>query len=218
MRKRLRESGLTLVLISLFLLFLVGQALSGWHSYNADQTAHHAATVGLWGYLGTGHFGEAVFENWESEFLQMGSFVLFTVFFFQKGSPESKELGKEDPTDADPRRSDRAGAPWPVRRGGWVLKLYENSLGLAFVALFLFSITMHMVTGAAAFNEEQKEHHESQVSVARFATTSEFWFQSLQNWQSEYLSAAAMVYLSVYLRQRGSAESKPVAASNSEHD
>jgi hypothetical protein len=118
--------------------------------------------------------------------------------------------------DRDPRNSRRKNAPWPVRRGGFVLKLYENSLSLAFLLFFLISITMHAVSGASVYNEEQVEHGQpEQLSVLQYAGTSRFWFESLQNWQSEFLAIAAMVILSIFLRQRGSPESKPV---DSPHD
>jgi hypothetical protein len=165
----------------------------------------------------SGEFVEAVFENWESEFLQMGAYVVLTTFLFQKGSAESKPLDRAAPQDEDPRRHrDDPGTPWPVRRGGVVLVLYENSLLLLFVVLFVGAFLAHLVGGAAAYSEQQVEHGGSPVSPAEYLGTSQFWFESLQNWQSEFLVVAVLVGAAVFLRQRGSPESKPVATSHSE--
>jgi hypothetical protein len=216
MRRVFRENGLTIVLASLFLIFWAGQSVAGHREHNSEQREHGQPEVGFGSYLKSAHFWEATAENWESEFLQMFGYVILTVFLFQKGSLESKDPHKREPVDRDPRKShDKRNAPWPVRRGGWVLKLYENSLSLAFLLLFLISITLHAVNGAAEYNEEQRGHGEpSRLSVLQYAGTSRFWFESLQNWQSEFLAIASMVVLSIFLRQRGSPESKPVDAPN----
>jgi hypothetical protein len=212
MRTFFRDNGLSLVVLTIFLVCLVGQALTGWHVYNEEQTSHGEPTESLTGYLGTGHFAEAVFENWESEFLQMGAYVILTVFLFQRGSAESKDPDKENPSDEDPREHrDDEDAPGPVRRGGLALKLYEHSLSLAFLALFLASFVGHAWGGAAEYSDEQAQHGEPPVSAWEFVRTSRFWFESLQNWQSEFLAVGAIVILSIWLRERGSPESKPVA-------
>jgi hypothetical protein len=212
MRRWTRDHGLLLANAGLFLAFLVGMGLTGVRSYNADQEAHHAAGVSLWGYLHTGSFLEAMFENWESEFLQMGMYVVLTAFLFQRGSSESKPIDGYSPQDAEPRDADkRQPVPWPVRRGGLVLTVYENSLALLFFVLFAASIALHAAGGARAYSEEQLAHGEPSVSVWGYVRTSQFWFESFQNWQSEFLAVAVIVGGSVYLRQRGSAESKPVA-------
>jgi hypothetical protein len=155
-------------------------------------------------------------ENWESEFLQMAVYVVLTAILFQKGSAESKDPEKQEEVDRhpDPRRR---GAPGPVRRGGWTLALYRHSLSLAFVALFALSLLLHAVGGAAEYNNEQTAHGQSErVSVVQYLGTSQFWFESLQNWQSEFLAIAAMVLLTIFLRQQGSPESKPVDSPHSE--
>jgi hypothetical protein len=217
MRRFLRENSLSIVVFVLFFFtFIVGQSLSGHRSFNADQKDHGDAPVTYWAYLRTGHFGEATFENWESEFLQMGSYVLLTVWLRQRGSAESKSLDEDEPTDEDPSlHSDDPDAPWPVRRGGLALRLYKNSLALAFFALFFLSFWLHAVTGAHAYSSEQAQHGGSSVTTVEFLQTSEFWFQSLQNWQSEFLAVASIVVLSIFLRQQGSPESKPVHAPHS---
>jgi hypothetical protein len=213
----LKNHGLLLTNLALFLVFLVGMTMTGWQVYNDEQLEHGAAAIGLNAYLVSGSYGEAVFENWESEFLQMGMYVVLTAFLFQKGSSESKPLNKPAPQDEDPATAaGRTNAPWPVKRGGWVLALYQNSLSILFFALFAASIILHAVTGSQAYNEEQAEHGLPGTSVLGFVGTSEFWFQSFQNWQSEFLAVAAIVIASVYLRQRGSAESKPVATPHAE--
>ncbi len=182
---------------------------------NSEQRDHRHPEVGYASYLRSDHFWEATAENWESEFFQMYGYVILTAFLYQKGSSESKKPGESEPVDRDPRRRKRRNAPWPVRRGGLVLKLYENSLSLAFLLFFLVSISLHAVAGAGVYNDEQAAHGQPEhPSFVQYAGTSRFWFESLQNWQSEFHAMAAMVVLSIFLRQRGSPESKPVDSPN----
>lgn len=216
-RRWLFEHGLLLVNLILFLAFLVGMSFAGWDVANQDAIEHGSAPVGFGAYLASGDFVEAVFENWESEFLQMGSYVVLTVFLYQRGSAESKPIGEPDPRDEDPRRHrDDPRAPWPVRRGGFVLVLYENSMLILFVVLFLASFLLHLTGGAAAYSAEQLEHGAPTVTPLEYLGTAQFWFESLQNWQSEFLVVAVLVVAAVFLRQRGSGESKPVAAPHSQ--
>jgi hypothetical protein len=211
MRRLLRENGLSIVLLSAFAAFWVGQSVAGHREFNQEQRSHGQPEVRYSAYLGTPHFWEATTENWESEFLQIFSYVFLTAFLFQKGSAESKKLDEPEPVDRDPRaRRPSADAPWPVRRGGFILTLYEHSLSIAFFLLFLASITLHALSGAGDYNQEQAEHGQPPVSALAYAGTSRFWFESFQNWQSEFLSIALVVLLSIFLRQRGSPESKPV--------
>ncbi len=217
MKKWLHDHGLLIANVLLFLVFFCGMAVTGFQSYNSEQAEHGEEPVPISEYLASGDFAEATFENWESEFLQMGSYVVLTAFLFQRGSSESKPADGPAPQDADPRRESwNARAPWAVRRGGWVLVLYENSLALLFVLLFLGSIVGHAIGGAAAYSAEQQQHGQPPVGVAEYLGTSQFWFESFQNWQSEFLAVAVIVGASVYLRQKGSAESKPVAAPHAE--
>ena len=217
MRRFLRDNGLSVVMLTLFALSLAGQILTGHSEYNDDQTEHGRAEVSLGEYLTTGHFVEATFENWESEFLQMAAYVMLTVFLYQKGSSESKDPDKEEEVDRDPRDSRaKRDAPGPVRAGGLVLKLYENSLFIAFALLFLASFALHAAGGHAEYNSEQREHGRPEITLAGYVASSRFWFESFQNWQSEFLSVAAIVLLSIWLRQKGSPESKPVDAPHSE--
>jgi hypothetical protein len=196
----------------IFLVLLGGQILTGWREHDNDARTHHQHGIGLGRYLTTGHFYEATFENWESEFLQAAAYIVLTIWFVQRGSAESKDPSG-DAADEDPRlHHDDADAPWPVRRGGVWLRLYENSLLVAFVVLFLGAIVGHAFGGTAEYNSEARQHGEATISTLAFVRTSSFWFQSFQNWQSEFLAVGCIVGLTVVLRQRGSAESKPVAA------
>ena len=213
----LRDNGLSITLIALFLAFWIGQAVAGHQHYNQEQREHGNATVSLGEYLTSSDFLEATAENWESEFLQMGAYVLLTCFLFQRGSSESKKIGEAEAVDRDPRLARKKhDAPGPVRRGGWVLRLYSNSLSIAFVVLFLASFVAHAIAGAHARNEEALAHGGSTIGVLEYVRDAQFWFESLQNWQSEFLAIAAMVILSIFLRQRGSPESKPVDAPHSQ--
>jgi hypothetical protein len=214
----LRENGLSIVLITIFLLSLLGQSVAGQRDYNSEQTEHGKETVSYAAYLGTPHFWEALAENWESEFLQIFGYVLFTAFLYQKGSAESKKLDEPEPVDRDPWKvRPKPDSPWPVRRKGFVLKVYEHSLSLAFLLLFMVSIGIHAAAGAAEYNAEQAAHGSPiGLNALQYMGTSRFWFESLQNWQSEFLSLAAVVVLSIFLRQRGSPESKPVDSPHSE--
>ena len=219
MRRLLRENGLSIVWMGLFFLTLIfGQSVVGQREYNNEQKDHGRPEVGFVEYLQSAHFVEATMENWESEFLQMFLFIVLTVFLYQKGSAESKKLDEEEDVDRDPRQSKKKrDAPWPVRKGGFVLKLYENSLSLTFLLLFLASFFLHAAGGAREYNQDQAEHGGGErVSTLQYITTSRFWFESLQNWQSEFLSVGMMVLLTIWLRQKGSPESKPVDAPHSQ--
>jgi hypothetical protein len=213
MKRWLKEHSLGIVLFAFFLIFLWGQSMAGHRHYNQEQVEHTQPILSYTEYLTTGDFIEATFENWESEFLQMGAYVILTVFLYQKGSAESKKLQGKEPVDAKPLKSKYA--PWPIRMGGIAQKLYENSLSLAFLVLFLTSFWLHAYGGARATCQEDWAHGQHEcLSTVSYLGTSKFWSESLQNWQSEFLAVCSIVVLSVYLRQRGSPESKPVNAPN----
>ena len=200
-------------MLGMFCALMCGQAFSGWLEENDDRAEHGQARQSFSTYLTSAHFAEATTENWESEFLQMGMFVFLTAFLYQKGSAESKDPDKREEVDRDAGRArNKKNAPWPVRRGGWVLKVYENSLSLAFLFLFAASFILHGVSGRAQFNEEQALHGGHAVTLGGYMTSSRFWFESFQNWQSEFLAIGCMVVFSIFLRQKGSPESKPVDA------
>jgi hypothetical protein len=212
-----RENGLSLALTALFLVSTAAQIGFGLGVYN-EQRGHGALpAVGLGTYLTSGHFLEALFENWESEFLQMGVFVVLSAKLRQKGSAESKALEERTESDEDPRLHNRdPNAPWPVRRGGVMLVLYENSLALAFLFLFVGSFVFHAIGGCLNVNEENLAQGRPAETLGEYWTSSQFWFESFQNWQSEFLAVLAIVVLTIFLRQRGSPQSKPVAAPHDE--
>jgi hypothetical protein len=195
--KVLRDNGLAIAAFALFFVSWGIQAYMGHQVYNEDRQVHHHALVGFWQYLRTWHFLEATMENWESEFLQMGVFVVLTGHLFQRGSAESKDPDEGAEDDSKPH--------------SWI---YEHSLSLALFGLFLFCFACHAVGGLGIYNEEQREHGEAVVSLIQFLGTPTFWFQSMQNWQSEFLAVGALTVLSIFLRERGSAQSKRVDAPN----
>jgi hypothetical protein len=213
-----RNNSLSIVLALLFLASFVGHGVSGWMAHNDEQRQHNQPEVALGEFLRSSEFGETVFENWESEFLQMGFYVVLTVFLYQKGSAESKKHDGTDQVEEDPlAHRDEPDAPAAVRAGGWRLSVYKNSLSLAFLALFLFSFFGHAAAGARKYADEQREHRVvEEVTLGSYLQTPQFWYESFQNWQSEFLAVLAIVVLSIRLRQWGSPESKPVHASHAE--
>ena len=217
MAEWLKRNGLSVALAMMFVVVLAGQAVAGLLTHNQELAEHGQPTLSLGAYLLSAHFFEATFENWESEFLQMAVFVLLTAVLYQQGSSESKRPGVVEPVDVDPREVTlTSDAPWPVRRGGLWLKVYEQSLGLAFALLFFLSVAGHAVGGAAEHNADAARHGGETITVLGYLAEPRFWFESFQNWQSEFLALVAMVVLSIFLRQRGSPESKPVYAPHSE--
>ena len=213
MQRLLRDNGLSITLFALFLISIVGQALAGWRAQFEELRTHGQPAVGFLDYLTTGHFVSATFENWESEFLQMSVYVLLTVYLVQKGSSESKKPDEPNPEDEPPhlKRGD-PDAPWPVHRGGLVLKLYSHSLSIALVSLFLLSFWLHLFGSTRRSNEEAIQHGRPEQTMVETFADAEFWYESLQNWQSEFLSIAVLIVLGIYLREHGSPELKPVAA------
>lgn len=212
-----RHNGLSIVLLLLFIFTQLGLTVAGWYRFNDEQLSHGVATKSYTEYLFSDDLLEATMENWESEFLQMYLFVILTTHLYQKGSVASKDPDGENEVDADPRLfADRADAPTPVKQGGWRLRLYEQSLGLAFLTLFIVSFFLHALSGSRAYSQEQVLHGHSATDMWDYLQTEQFWFESLQNWQSEFFSLAMMVILTIFLRQRSSSESKPVACPHSE--
>ena len=204
------RNGLTLFFVTLMVFTLGGQANTGWKEHNKDLEEEHIPPIEFTEYFNTGHFYQATFENWESEFLQMALYVVLTIHLRQLGSSESKKLGEKEEVDREPKA--HANAPWPVKKGGWILKLYSQSLSLAFFFLFVLSFWAHLEGSLKDYNEEQRLKNQPEESISEYITNTRLWFESLQNWQSEFLSVASIVFLSVYLRQKGSPESKPVDA------
>lgn len=215
MKKFWKNNSLSIVLVVLFLLFVIGQIFTGYQVNNEELEDHGRPTLSMSQYLGSGHFGEAIFENWESEFLQMALFLIFTMFLFQRGSAESKDPDKQEDVDKEPnpRRKD---APWPVKKGGLVLAIYKHSLCYSFTLLFIFSFLIHWRGSLLDYNEEQALKNLPLESAMQYLGNHRLWFESFQNWQSEFLSLFAMVVLSIFLREKGSPQSKPVDAPNSD--
>jgi hypothetical protein len=217
MAKLIRDNGLTIVLLLLFAVSLIGQSLTGRAKYNEDQRDHGKTALTYTEYLQSAAFVESVFENWESEFLQMALYVWLTSFLYQIGSSESKDPDKSEEVDEEPEahRTD-AEVPYPVRAGGLLLKLYENSLSLSLTILFAISFVLHLLGSQKEACREQLLHGGTCSSALQHLGSSTFWFESFQNWQSEFLSIAVIVVLSIFLRQKGSPESKPVHAAYSQ--
>jgi hypothetical protein len=217
MRRFVRENSLALVFLLFFLLALAGQAFAGWDDFNNQAAAHHEPTISLGRYLTSSSYGNAVLENWQSEYLQFTLYILLTVWFVQRGSPESKAIGKEGgESDEDQLVGQYAKADSPrwARLGGWRTRLYSNSLVLLMVSIWVLSWFGQSVTGWSEYNSDQLTHNEHTVTWLGYLGTASFWQATLQNWQSEFLAVGSMTVFSIYLRQRGSPESKPVGASH----
>ena len=211
----IKNNALSLAFLLLFAGSFTGQIFFGLAEYNDERTEDGKIEVTLSQYMHSGHFIEATFENWESEFLQMALFVLFTIFLQQRGSSESKDFDKSEDVDKEPSRW-RKDAPWPVKKGGWILKIYKHSLTLALALLFLISFVLHVYGSLKDKNEQLAQQHKPLETVSSFLGSSKLWFESFQNWQSEFLSVFAIIVLSIFLRQQGSSQSKPVDAPHSE--
>jgi hypothetical protein len=215
MKGFLRNNGLSITFLALFIISLIAQVYFGLQEYNKELIEDGGAAVTLSQYFTSGHFVESTFENWESEFLQMALFVVLTIFLKEKGSSESKKFDGTDEVDRQPDPT-KERAPWPVKRGGLILKLYRNSLTYALLLLFVISFILHFYGSLADENTQNQLKGKALTSSGEYLTDSRFWFESFQNWQSEFLSVFAIVALSIYLRQYGSSQSKPVDAPHEE--
>jgi hypothetical protein len=209
MGKFLKDNGLTLVLLALFAASLLGQWLTGWRVANADLQRHGEPGLGLLAYLVDPAFVSTVFENWESEFLQMSVYVVLTAYLVQRGSSESRD---PDAPDRDGLPSNDPDAPPLARRRGAAAWIYAHSLGLVLGLLFGAAFVLHWVFSARQAAQEATAHGQAALGVLAYLTAPQLWFESFQNWQSEFLSTAVLVVLSIVLRQKNSPESKPVAA------
>jgi hypothetical protein len=215
MPRWVKANGLSIAFGVIFLASLVGQALSGHTSFNHDQHLHHGDPISLWHYVTSAVFWTDVMENWQSEYLQFTLYIYATVWLLQKGSNESKVAGKEGrETDKEQFVGEHAtrNSPAWARAGGLRTRIYSNSLLLVMGSIWLLSWFAQSITGRVNFNADQLDHQAPPVSWATYITTSDFWNRTLQNWQSEFLAVGSMAILTVYLRQRGSPESKPVGS------
>lgn len=204
------RNSLSIVFLSFFFFSLSAQVFFGWKTYNEELQEASVSTLSLPAYLQSGHFISATFENFQSEFLQMAVYVILTVSLRQIGSAESKKINQEEDVDREPQA--KPGAPGPVKKGGWRLKLYSHSLSIAFAFLFFFSWGMHLYGSFRVYNVRQALLHNPGPGLGAFLQEPDFWFETFQNWQSEYLSVASIIILTIFLRQKGSPQSKPVDA------
>lgn len=213
MRAFVRHNSLSLFFGLLFLLSLAGQSVAGWHQFNALQVAEHLDTLSWTAYVASSDFAVDVAENWQSEFLQFWVYLMATVWLLQKGSPESKELdkaGKESDEEQKVGPHADPDSPAWARAGGWRTTVYSSSLAVVMGAIFLACWLVQSVAGWAAYNETRLQQLQDPLSWGGYLANADFWARTLQNWQSEFLAVGAMCVLSIYLRQRGSSQSKPV--------
>jgi len=214
-----RDNALTLAFGALFLITLLGQAISGTADYNSQQIANGLEPVTFWRYVTSSSFGVDVMENWQSEYLQFFLYIFGTVWLIQRGSSESKKPGEEGlETDKEQkvgRYADEDSPRW-AKTGDWRTTVFSHSLGMLMLALFLLTWTASAIAGWAAYNNDQLKDHEDPVSWVGYLGEADFWNRSFQNWQSEMLAVGSMAVFAVYLRQRGSPESKPVGVAHAD--
>jgi hypothetical protein len=215
MKNIFKNNGLSIVFLLLFIISLCGQAVTGLKQHNQEMQEEGGQQLAMSQYLTSGHFLQATFENWESEFLQMALFVILSMLLYQKGSSESKDPDKKEEVDRNPNPR-RKNAPWPVKKGGIILNIYEHSLCYALSLLFFLSFLLHWYGSLKDYNEEQLLKGIPTESAMQYLGNSRLWFESFQNWESEFLSVFAIVVLSIFLREKGSPQSKPVDAPDSE--
>jgi hypothetical protein len=218
-RRFLRNNSLSLFFLALFLIALFGQSIAGFHLYNQDAMEHQEPTIGYFRYLLTSDFGADTLENWQSEWLQFWLFALATVWLIQKGSAESKQPGETGLEDDEQQRVGRfapQNAPRWAKVKDWRLSLYSHSFTIVMGLIFLATWLGQSVTTWTVYNNEQTAHDESAISWLSYLGSADFWERSLQNWQSEFLAVGTMAVFTIYLRERGSPESKPVGVPHEE--
>jgi uncharacterized protein DUF6766 len=212
---RIRQHGLSIAFGVIFLLALIGQSIAGLFEFNEKQMSHGASGVSWVQFVTSSDFVVDVAENWQSEYLQFSLFILATIWLVQKGSPESKKPGDEGlGTDEDQLVLEHArdDSPKWAKVRGWRHTLYSNSLLIVMGAIFFLSWLAQSISGVVVYNQEQVEHGQQLIAWGEYLVSADFWNRTLQNWQSEFLAVGSMIALSIYLRQRGSSESKPVGA------
>ena len=215
MRRFVRDNRMSIVFMLLFVAALVGQAIAGHADFNDVARSHGDPTISLGRYVLSSEFGAAVMENWQSEYLQFTLFILLTVWLVQRGSPESKKLdkaGRESDQSQKVGPHAQQNSPRWAKVAGIRRRLYENSLVLVMGTFWLGTWLAQSLTGTAQYNAERLGHQQDPVSWWGYIGSADFWENTLENWQSEFLAVGSMAILAVYLRQRGSPESKPVGA------
>jgi hypothetical protein len=216
-RRFVRDNGLALFFGAIFLLAVGFQAIAGWQAFNDDQSWHHSPKISLLRYVTSSSYAAAVMENWQSEYLQFTLFILLTVWLIQRGSPESKEPGKaggESDEEQKIGRHAEAGSPRWAAVGGVRTWIYQNSLLLVMVAIWVGTWVAQSISGVSDYNAQRLSHQLPAISWSHYLVSADFWERTLQNWQSEFLAVGSFVVLAIYLRQRGSSQSKPVGASH----
>ncbi|WP_066293904.1 DUF6766 family protein [Arthrobacter sp. B6] len=217
MKAALRNNGLSLFFGLIFLLALLGQGLTGHALFNEEQLSAGLDEISLGQYLTSSSFAVDVSENWQSEYLQFLLYITATIWLVQRGSPESKELhktGLESDKQQLVAEYSNAKSPAWARARGWRLTVFSNSLGATMGLIFVLSWLVQSIAGNSAYNEEQLSNFQQPAAWAEYVASAEFWNRTLQNWQSEFLAVGSMVVLAIYLRQRGSPESKPVGSAH----
>ena len=210
LQRFLHDHGLLLMFILLFVVCLLGQLITGMHAFNHSRAIHGLPRIGYWRYAGTGNFLQGMFANWQAAILQLGSLIVLSVFLRARGAAHSIDPNKHPRTRQTSKRSNG------TRRGKQSSWFYRNSLSLAFAALFLVTFVLHLYSGTKAYNEQRVWTHQPPVSAAAFSVSSTFWFTTLQTWEAEYMAIALYIFLSIFLRQEGSPESKRVDARDSD--
>jgi hypothetical protein len=217
MGRFIRDNALTLAFLALLLGALIGQSISGVNEFNAQQLADGGNPISYLAYITSSSFAADVAENWQSEYLQFALYIVATTWLIQRGSSESKKLDEiGTQSDEDQKVGEHAGPRSPkwARVGGWRTAVYGRSLGTLMTLLFFGSLLAQAIAGRAAFNHDQLTQYEDPVSFGGYVTSADFWNRALQNWQSEFLAVASMAVFAIYLRQRGSPESKLVGAAH----
>jgi hypothetical protein len=215
----IRDNGLSLAFGTIFLATLVGQAISGADTFNHGQALHNADPISFGHYVTSALFWADVMENWQSEYLQFTLYIFATIWLVQKGSPESKkpeDVGLESDEQQLVGTHAKPDSPRWAKAGGWRTTVFSNSLLLVMATIWIASWLAQSLAGRIVYNADQLDHQAGTVSWSTYVSTSDFWNRTLQNWQSEFLAVGSMVILSVFLRQRGSPESKPVGAAHSD--
>jgi hypothetical protein len=225
MRRALRNNGLGLFFLVIFLAALAGQAVAGHAAYNEEETSHAALlheqpqTISLGRYVTSASFARAVAENWQSEYLQFAVFILAGVYLIQRGSTESKTpdaAGPESDREQQIGRHADEDTPLWARAGRWRTAVYGHSLLLVMGAIFVGSWLVQSVAGWSEYNDQQADHRQPAIGWVSYLRSADFWEATLQNWQSEFLAVGSIAVFSIYLRQRGSSQSKPVGAAHGE--
>jgi hypothetical protein len=211
MKRFWRNNSLSIVFLVLFIGTLLAQSITGLKVYNEEVKEEGGREISYFQYLSSGHFLESTFENWESEFLQMAAFITLTMFLYQKGSSESKDPDKKEETDKEPDPTKKE-APWPVKKGGLIGKMYKHSLSYVLFLLFLLTFLAHWYGSWKEYNQEQALKGKPVTGAIQYLGNPKLWYESFENWQSEFLSVFAIVILSIYFRQQSSSQSKPVDA------